>query len=315
MDSSPRLSGEEWQIWAVRLVQRRYGPAEYQQIPDNHRGDAGLEGFVIGSGHAYQMYGPEEPLTTDERYKKHRKKMSDDVLKFINNQKILSNILGMIKIRRWILLVPYFDSKEIIKHAAKKTKEVVVANLPYVDNQDFRVVVMDEEEFSVERNTLLSANLTPVSVLSDDISMSKLSEWTNGHDDIIQTLDQKILRIPTFQDNDTRLRFRNQIIKHFLEGQNVLEELRKYPMAYESIRIAKSDRERYLATEVMLASGSPKEILMEALERIEQAVRVQVREVSDSTVKAVAWEAVSDWLIRCPLDFPVEAHNDYTQHP
>jgi hypothetical protein len=307
MDISPRLSGEEWQTWATRLVKMHYGPAEYQKVPDNQKGDAGIEGFAIRLGHAYQMYGPEEPLTTDERYRKHRTKMSDDLRKFVKNQNTLSEIFGKIKVRRWILLVPHFDSKEIIKHATKKTEDVLAANLPYVDSQEFRVVVMDEDEFSIERESLLNANLALVSIGTDDISASALIDWAHKHDDLVQTLDRKILRIPTLRNDDARREFRNLIIRHFLEGQNTLEELRKYPTAYENIRIAKGERERYLATEVMLASGLPHEILVEALGEIEQTVRGQVRQVSDGTVKAVAWEAVSDWLIRCPLDFPAEA--------
>jgi hypothetical protein len=99
---------------------------------------------------------------------------------------------------------------------------------------------------------------------------------------------------------------RNQIIKHYLEGQNVLEELRKYPTAFEAIKIAKSERERYLATEVYLETGSPPEVLRKALNDIKETVRNQVPSISDPTIDAVAWEAVSDWLIRCPLDFPNE---------
>ena len=63
----PRLCGEDWQEWANKILAVHYGPTEYQQIPDHHRGDAGLEGFTRTDGHAYQAYGCEEPISTPDR--------------------------------------------------------------------------------------------------------------------------------------------------------------------------------------------------------------------------------------------------------
>jgi metal-dependent hydrolase (beta-lactamase superfamily II) len=163
---------------------------------------------------------------------------------------------------------------------------------------------MDEDAFAVEREQLLSANLSLVSIRPDEISLQAISEWADDHDKLVRTLDNKISRIPTIHH---RRLFRDRMIKHFLEGQNTLEELRKYPTVYENIRMAKSDRERYLATECILATGSPVDILNDALYKIQQIVKAEVPGVSNHTIEAVAWEAVSDWLIRCPLDFPNEA--------
>ncbi|MFX1700294.1 hypothetical protein [Paraburkholderia sp. A1RO-5L] len=102
------------QNWANQLLSCHYGPANYQVVPDNDKGDAGIEGFTVSCGHAYQAYGCEEPLTTKARFIKQRTKMTDDVAKFIKNKSALSKIFGTVKITRWILFVPYFDSKEIV---------------------------------------------------------------------------------------------------------------------------------------------------------------------------------------------------------
>ena len=109
MNTSSRLSGEEWQKWADKLLQRHYGPGGYQKIPDKHKGDAGIEGFADTAGHAYQAYGPEEPLSTRERYEKHRTKMTNDIQKFIDNRIVLAKLFGEVKINKWILLVPIFE--------------------------------------------------------------------------------------------------------------------------------------------------------------------------------------------------------------
>jgi hypothetical protein len=289
-------------------LQRRYGPGEYQKIPDNYQGDAGIEGFTITSGHAYQAYGPEEPLTTDARYRKHRDKITDDIRKFIQNRDLLSDMLGSVKIKRWILIVPRFDSKELLRHAAKKTQEILDAKLPYVDC-DFRVCIEDEEAFAVERNQLLNANLEIISIISDEVNSLQIAEWADKNDKLVQNLDDKISRLPTIKKAAKRRLFRDQMIKHFLEGQNAIEELRRYPTAYERIRQAKGQRERYLATEAMIATGSNSEFLNACLNQIRETIKSEVPGVADHTIEAIVWEAVSDWMIRCPLNF-VQANSN-----
>jgi hypothetical protein len=74
--------------------QREEHVVELVEVPDDDRGDAGLEAFSM-SGCAYQCYAPEgEPLTMTQRYNKQRDKMTADVGKFIANTA---------KIQAWLL--------------------------------------------------------------------------------------------------------------------------------------------------------------------------------------------------------------------
>lgn len=309
MDKSSRLSGDEWQKWAEKLLQRRYGPGEYQKVPDKHKGDAGIEGFSITMGHAYQAYGPEEPLTTEQRYKKHRRKMTNDIQKFIKNKDILKGLFGPIKIKRWILLVPYFDSKEIVKHAATKTQDVINAELPYIDD-DFRVYIEDEEAFAIERDQLLCSGISEIEIETGEVTEKEIVDWADEHDSLVNRLDNKIRCLPTIPRESDRYRFRNEIIKHYLDGQNMLEDLRKYPEAFESLAKIKSQKERHLVAQSLIATGSNSEIFQGCLNDIESAVKNGVRGVSEATLESVAWEAISDWLIRCPLGFPQVQANE-----
>jgi len=108
-----RLSGDEWQEWANLLLSRHYGPTEYQKVPDNQKGDAGIEGFTR-CGRVYQAYGCEEPISTDERYTRQRDKLTADVGKFIRNKAILEKLFGSLKVIRWALFVPFYDSRELV---------------------------------------------------------------------------------------------------------------------------------------------------------------------------------------------------------
>jgi len=127
--ATARLIGTEWEAWANRLLAHHFGPENYQRVPSKHKGDAGIEGYCISERLVFQCYGCEEPIGVKERYDKQRDKMTDDIGKFIKNHVVLNGIFKPLKMRRWILFVPTFDSKEIAAHAATKTQEVIEANL------------------------------------------------------------------------------------------------------------------------------------------------------------------------------------------
>lgn len=184
MNKPLNLSGVEWQNWADMLLQKHYGPGDYQKVPDKVQGDAGIEGYSISSGCAYQVYGPEEPLSTDERYEKYRNKITRDINKFINKHSLLEQIFGNIRIRRWILLVPSFDDKRIIEHATKKTKEVFAAKLPYVA-QDFRVLIQDKKAFSVEEEQLINAKLSKLRISTNEIEKHDIDKWVDKNDNLV----------------------------------------------------------------------------------------------------------------------------------
>lgn len=302
MDTSPRLSGEQWQVWANKLLMAHYGPGEYQPVPDKDKGDAGIEGFSL-SGHAYQAYGPEdEPLSTHERYERHRTKLTTDIKKFIDNRVGLSQLFGKIQISRWILLVPLCDSKDIIKHANKKTQEVIDAGLSYI-TKDFRVMVQDEASFSTEKNLLLNARIGSIVIDGGRTGEDEIIEWADKNDSLVKVIDEKAARLKTLSDDFSRASFRKNIIKVYLDGQNVLDELRKYPTAYEEVRKIKSDKEKYLSLEIASLADANPQILRRALEDIQTMIG-DVPGISNGLKDAIAWEAISDWIIRCPLDFP-----------
>ncbi|HXS97823.1 MAG TPA: hypothetical protein VN736_24660 [Candidatus Limnocylindrales bacterium] len=299
----PRLSGEDWQNWANRLLTCHYGPTNYQKVPDNDRGDAGIEGFTLSEGHAYQAYGCEgEPLKTLGRYQKQRNKMTDDIGKFIANRALLQKLLGAVEVTRWVLFVPYYDSKEIVMHAANKTEEVLKAQLPYV-GQGFHVAIVHEEDFVIERDRLINAGTTTLQVASQPATPEQITDWTSSNDALAAKLQEKLARLPTLTTDEARQRFHGTVLKWYLEGQAILEALRKYPQVYEKVVGAKAHRENFLVM-ATVSGDAPQKILTSALHELLSTVQAEVRELHSFSAEALAHEAVADWLLRCPLDFP-----------
>lgn len=303
----PRLSGEEWQNWANKLLTCHYGPTEYQKVQDNDKGDAGIEGFTISDGHAYQAYGCVEPLSTTDRYEKQRDKITRDINKFIENCSILAKIFGTVKITRWALFVPYCDSKEIVAHASKKTAEVIDAKLPYVTDQ-FRVIICQEEDFLIERDQLINAGTKAIQLNTDAATPEQVTKWVTSNDGLASTLEDKLRRLPTIRNDRDRRSFHEKVLKWYLEGQAILEALRKYPDVYEKVLKAKSHRENFLVI-ATITGGTPQEILSSSIQGLLETLQREVRELHSFSAESLAHEAVADWLLRCPLDFPEVPHN------
>ena len=298
MDKSPRLWGIEWQEWANKLLQRHYGPGEYQKIPDQVQGDAGIEGFSL-SGDAYQIYGPQNEVSSDEEYNKYRRKISQDIKKFINNKEILLNLLGRVKIRKWILLVPSFRDKRIVEYAAKQTEQVISRQLPYVD-KDFRVCIEDENAFQVEKTELLSKLRSSI-VIDSGIDQSQVDSWINADNKIslLNNLDSKAVKIVP---PERIIDFKYEIISAYLKGQNIYLDLRSYPETYQKLKCIKSQKESLLTIN-SIRSQSDDIYFNTCITDLESTISKELPQLNVLTTEAVAFEAVADWILRCPLNF------------
>jgi hypothetical protein len=304
--SIPRLTGQDWQDWANKLLSCHYGPTEYQQIPDNDRGDAGLEGFTRTLGHAYQAYGCEEPTTVGDRYDKQRDKLTKDVAKFISNRPIFQRLFGTVRITRWALLVPHCDSKEIVSHATKKTAEVKAENLPYVADE-FHVCVCQESDFPLARDQLINTANRTLEVVSEPSTPQEIADWAAANQGPSATLSQKLSRLPTLPNDQTRKAFQDQVLDWYLRGQEILDALRQHPEVYARVQAVKSHREGYLAAG-LVSGAPPQDRLLQAINDLRTTLEQEVRQLHRLSSESLAYEAVADWLLRCPLDFPEVAN-------
>lgn len=296
-----RLQGDDWQDWANQLLTLHYGPTEYLRVPDKHKGDAGIEGFALDKGHVYQAYGCEEPIGVAERYKRQRTKMTTDTKKFIDNKEVLTKLFGNKKISRWVLFVPLCDNKELIFHANKKTAEIKAEKLPYVAS-DFEVTICDERDFAVERKKLMALESEAISIAVDSTAEQVVDDWAEENDKLIEVIDQKVAKLKSLKTSEQRVDFRNKVIRWHIEGQDILDALKvSSPTTYEAVINVKSRREKYLVTSAL--ASTPADQFKAALNELQESFREDAKQLSKGSSEDLAYEAVADWMIRCPLDF------------
>jgi hypothetical protein len=293
----------EWDEHVQRLLKRRYKDGSYQQIPADTHGDCGLEGFS-SDGTAYQCYSAQNWANAKQLYDKQRGKITDDIGKFLANEKELTELFGSLKIKRWKLVVPCWMNKELIKHAKTKEKFVRLAK-PTHTTEDFEILIVTGDDFAVEKQELATAGIYVFDATPAIIPDQSLNEWLQKSSNLVlvSNLNNKVSIICAAKPRRFTERFRARVAKNFISGSVVLNRLEKeLPETYKRVLELKQQKEDDLDTETVTHSSVPADFFDETLKSFE-AQLISTPGLTSRAAVALANEAVADWLLRCPLDF------------
>lgn len=292
--------GDEWQKHITTLLGVRYG-ARYQPIPDRDGGDWGLEGYC-DDGCVYQCYAAEEPVGVSELTDKQRDKITRDIGKFCANAAQLQTILGPLKITQWVLLVPRCDSKRILVHAETKAAEVRALNLSIVGGS-FRIAVQTDDIFHKERAMIASEASMKLKVETPGVAPAAVSAWSMQNTALDTVISKKLAKLSFAAEAQEAMKA--ELIRFFLEGQNLLQFFKdSYPEVYNQLQASKSNHERIVRMDSLAKNSSAPSQIQELYADYRKRITDEVRSVNLTNADTLGYEAIADWLVRCPLDFP-----------
>jgi hypothetical protein len=295
--------GKEWQKYIEELLVLHYGPEDFQRIPDECQGDLGLEAFTR-SGNGIQCYAPQGRLTIKQRYEKHRIKLSVDLSKLMQNQDGLRAVLGQTVLKRCFFIIPEHDNKQLIVFANKKSREVCAKCLSYIA-PDFEIQIHDDASFPAARNKLLGISDVAIALDIPQAEPTQIQDWAAENDTLIQIVDGKLARLSTLTSRKRRIEFRNLLVARSIEGENILEQIRMIsPDCYERIIEIKSARASSLAMENYTSTIDPSDRLNAVVTDYMARLRNDVRVLPPGADTILGYEAISEWLAQCNLDFP-----------
>lgn len=291
--------GAEWQSHARSLINLRHGAANVQPVPDHVRGDAGIECFTM-DGCAYQCFAPEEVSDNKKASNAIKAKASRDLKKLETNQPILQRLLQSVTLSRWILLCPFLDDKDVVAFTRERASELVKIGLPILSPL-FEAIVHCQEDFADQIAFLRQQPINPVASVR-----ITLEDWPLeiGHGELAQAIEDKLRRAyPDHTPEDIAELAARYVLAH-AQSQATLEQLRlDYPQLWEAARMCISTEEQRLV--LLGAQGSaPTEQLHSSVEKIQNSMTRDMPGLAAATISAISLGTLSDWLIRCPLDFP-----------
>lgn len=289
--------GKEWEAFSLRLVQQRHGVTNVQVVPDAVRGDAGIECFTA-DGCCYQSYAPEEVADVAKAASAMKRKASRDIQKLKKNEAIISALMAGKKIRRWFLLCPFLDNKDVVSHVAGEGGHLVQAGLELL-HEDFRAFVHCPVDFVSEIFALRQASAgAPLKLV--DPSPEEIAGYSNSLD---QTLDDKLSRGFPLDTQQRRLERKKRLVGASIRSQNTLNELKEnMPELWE--RCARAISLEGERLEMFGPSpGAPVEQIEKERDRLLSVLKESLPTLEGASVASIAQGQIGTWLIECPLDF------------
>ncbi|EJQ2005343.1 hypothetical protein SNN53_000849 [Cronobacter sakazakii] len=302
MHIDPHSDPKAWESFFKSIIWLHYKPANCCDLPDSHGGDFGLECYTL-DGHVFQCYLPAQSSDINKLYKAQQKKIYNDIQKFSkDNVKELEELFGTLKISRWILATPYNKSAKLSQYCTKKSLKVRELGLPYVAD-DFQIIVQTEESYSQEA-FLLRRDSYQLSLNLDDTTVDGAMKFISSNSSFLEKLN---LKLPKLHDSVSRQeQMRNFLIQKFLDYQNLLDTLKQnwvdiYEVVYKCIQ----QRESNLVGIFMLSpsNAQPSGIMKDQIETLKKCIEEEVPTFKQADLEKITWGVISDWLIRCPLDF------------
>lgn len=298
--------GNEWEQFSLRLVRERHGAENVQPIPARVKGDLGIE-CITTNGCVYQSYAPEETGDTGKAASAMRAKANRDLNKLVKNHEKISKLLGGLKVRRWILLCPFLDDKDVVTTVASKAQKILETGLSFLDS-DFRGLVHCQEDFSreIERIRLEACGA------SLDLRTPSANEIADTGNAINEVLRQKIGRGFPQLEPDQAVRRKHRFISTHIRSENALDQLKRdAPELWEKATTAIALEEDRLETSGTV-SGPAGDLLTGEQDRLYQALVSALPTLEANAIRAIAMGQIGTWLIECPLDF-TESSNGSSQ--
>lgn len=293
--------GRDWEEYCISLLQKRYAAKNahtLQLVPARHQGDLGLEAFSH-DGYGYQCYAAEEPLSTADLYEKQRTKLTTDLTKLRDRSDEVSALLGPVILHRYVFLVHRHDSRHLISHGHTKAADVVSWNLPFIDDS-FSIVIETADDYANERREI-HAIPSPI-IQQVDLSTDERDLWEASNQTLQQTALNKLARISS--SKETQNLVLDALINQYLRGENALNKLRTIaPEVHRGILSARGHREALLVLDYPPDQNQSQAKLSDIARDLAASLIQDFPVIDAQTAETIAWSAVADWLMRCPLDF------------
>lgn len=291
---------DDWESFALSLLYARHGNLNVQKVPATHQGDFGIDFYCTSDSVIYQCFAVEEPVDIAVRAARQKNKITTDLQKVLKSAVEVSKLFHGAPIEKWILLVPMHDSKDVNLHCAKKTKDMRALKLPHLDT-DFEVCVHDQKSFPGGALTAAMSALTSVSLSVQAPTQQELDAWQAGSPNLLANATKKLSKRTHGGVQDAVANG----VELFLKGNALVDALRSSaPDLHEKVVAAISTRSKRLGFVGPQGGPAANNIMNTELDTLINAIKEAAPTLSDANAEDIALGTLSDWIMRCPLDFP-----------
>ena len=304
------MTGNKWEELCVECYTDRYQLENYQYIPANSGGDAGIEGFTQ-TGIVHQCYCPERQYNDNELYDHQKNKLTTDINKLKNNGKRLKE-LGVPIIHEWHFNIPEYRDSRILKHAQKKQEEILneKGNNPKSYEHiadDFLIVIKTPNDFKTEISRIIRNPITDYR-LNLAIEHTNNFDWSKCDSEKVKNITRKIKAIMNTSICNEQI---NEIVGVYIDYYNSglinMHKLQnEFPIIYRDLYELKESYENevriktLMNTDHLMNKNIFENILNEFENKLEKEFSTVFNTVSISELKQ---DIIAGWLADCSMEF------------
>jgi hypothetical protein len=310
------FNGNSWEEMFQVILKRKYMSVGYQRIKPSP-GDFGIEGYTK-DGLTFQCYCPDMNMDNKTLYEKQRKKITDDINKLKINQVELNEILGGVKLKVWNFLTPDMSHRDLINHCNTKRDLVKSWNLPFINNDEFQVLIHEGNDYALEIGEYFNDGSKKFSIIpkAEDSNNQKLIEWQNTEIDLIKNANQKneirINALPNKNDVSKKINaLTDENARYYLNGESILRIWQStQPDNHQRFIELLASVEDELKERCILNIVDPNQFVKEISEYMEEKIKSSFKYLDDSTIIRLKNYSISFWLLRCPLYFETSTNEN-----
>ena len=294
----------DWEEFSHSLLHARHGVLNVHKVPADHQGDLGVDYYCVSDLVIYQCYAVTEPVHIDVRAQRQKDKITTDLRKLVRGAAEVSKLLLGAQLKAWVLLVPNHDSKDVNLHCAKKTADMRALNMPLLD-ASFEVLVQDQSHFPGKALQEAMAGLANLSLNVPAPTPQELQDWEAGSPDLLVNAAAKLGKRVSGPAVGVAVA---QGVEAFLLGNVLIDALRRSaPDLHDKVAAAIQRRARTLNFAGPQGGTLPSNILHSEIAALTSAIKESAPTLSDANAQEIALGKISEWIMRCPLDFPDHA--------
>ena len=276
-------------------------------MPARVHGDGGLEAFRLDDGIVYQCYAPQDAYTNKDVTAAQKRKITKDLGTLVNNPIQTEALLGAeYRIRRWVLLTPEFDDKDVLKHARKEEKKLLAMTPrpPWLAEADgFRILVTtDIQLFPAELATMHRSATSTIRIPIPQPTPEQVTKAMPA--DLVDRLTEKLC-VNAFlaADPEELEAYRAEVLMDYVYGKRQLSALEeRYGSVYELVQKRAKATFNSLNRAMAAGDGGPSGLLTIEHDLAEGLAR-DLPALPEITCGDLARHFMSDWLISCPVRF------------
>lgn len=293
------LSRKGWEEFCEVMLRKHYGAKNFYAVPDEDRGDLGLE-FFTADGTIFQCYYPDKDVGMAAYKKKIQNKINDDLNKLKKNEQEILKLLDDIKINQWTLLTPELKSKDLIVYCNRKKKEVVSKEICYVDNNSFKVKIETASSYPdgklYAQGVYNSSINIPLLTISDELK----SDWLSSNSEFSSNIIRKSSRLMGARSEE----FQNTIVSKYMQIDRFLEQLRDdHPDLHALIEDSARAQLESIKEDSLFLSSLDSEFVKKIVGDNKSAFSKHSKFMSDTNVQSLSFGYLSKWIAECYMDF------------